>query len=142
MKVKEIMTKDISTVDENADISEAARLMEDRNIGSVPVVTGGHKPIGMLTDRDIVVRAVSSKKENASRVKDVMTDNIICSQPEMDVNMAANLMAENQIRRLPVVENDQIVGMVSLGDIATKSGYMEEAGEALSTISRPSIPKD
>jgi len=111
--------------------------MRDLNIGAVPVVDG-ERPVGIITDRDIVLRCVAEEKD-ATKVKasEIMTKKLITVNPEINVKEAAKIMAEHQIRRLPVVENGKLVGIVSLGDLATKPNFSDEAGEALTNISIP-----
>lgn len=139
-KLREIMTQNVATVSPQQSVQEAAQLMSQHNVGSIPVVQNGNV-VGIVTDRDIALRAVSQGQAPASTtVQSVMSSNLITGTPEMDVHEAANLMSENQIRRLPVVNNGQLTGIVALGDLATQNIYQNEAGEALSEISVPSSP--
>ena len=139
-QLKEIMTQNVTTVTTQQSVQEAAQLMSQQNIGSLPVVENGNC-VGIVTDRDIALRAVSQgQSPQSTTVGTVMTSGIVTGTPEMDVHEAANLMAERQIRRLPVVENGQVTGIVALGDLATQNIYQNEAGEALSSISVPSSP--
>ena len=108
--------------------------MRDNDTGAVPVVENG-RPLGIVTDRDIVVRAVAEGDLNR-RVRDVVTDELVTGTPEMSTNEAAELMGRHQIRRLPVVENDRLVGIVSLGDIAVKTGDEKRSGDTLQDISQ------
>jgi CBS domain-containing protein len=137
MKVKELMSKNISFVSPDTPIVEVAKAMKNNNIGSVPVCEGD-KVIGIITDRDIVLRDVALGKsiENV-KAKDVMTVGLSTVTPEADIHEAANLMADKQIRRLPVVDNGRLVGMIAIGDMAVKTKFENEAGEALSDISKP-----
>ena len=89
----------------------------------------------------LVLRALAEQKNEQMTVGDVMTDQVVTGSPEMSVDEASSLMAQNQIRRLPVVENNQLVGMVSLGDMAVRQPHVNEAGQALSNISEPSSPQ-
>jgi CBS domain-containing protein len=135
--LKNIMSNNVVTVSSSQTLQEAAALMSQHNIGSIPVVESGEIK-GIITDRDITLRCTAQGLPTSTPVAQAMTANITTGTPEMDVHEAANLMAQQQIRRLPVVENNQIVGMVALGDFATKNIYQNEAGEALSSISIPS----
>jgi len=140
LKIKDIMTKDISYVNPSATIVEAAQLMQKHNIGSIPVCdqTG---VIGIVTDRDIVVRNVAhGKTPQSTIVKDVMTSAVTTVTPDTDVNVASKIMSQNQIRRLPVVENNKLVGIVALGDLAVNNRLNTEASKALSDISIPAKP--
>ncbi|HBM81923.1 MAG TPA: CBS domain-containing protein [Clostridiaceae bacterium] len=141
MELRDIMTKDVQKVDRNTPVSQAAQMMKQYNVGSLPVCDND-KVIGIVTDRDIVLRGIAPDG-NASNVTcgQLMTENPVFGSPDMDVNVAAKIMAENQIRRLPVVDNGKLAGMVALGDIASKSNLVDEAGDALNDISKPSRPE-
>lgn len=135
MQVKQIMTTDVHTVSPEDTITKAASIMKQLNVGSVPVTDGSNKVVGIVTDRDIVLRGVANGKDSNHKVSEVMTTNIKYVSPEVDVHTAADIMAENQIRRLPVVDNGNLVGIVALGDLATENIFENEAGEALHDIS-------
>lgn len=135
------MTKNVATVSPNQTVQEAAQIMHQKNIGALPVVENG-QVIGMITDRDITLRTSAQGKDPASvRVSEVMTNRVVTGTPNMSVQEAANVMAQHQIRRLPIVENNQIQGIVALGDIATNSASDQAAGQALTNISEPSQPQ-
>lgn len=134
-KLRDIMTTSVSTIKNSDTIRDAAKIMKDLNVGSVPVCDNTNKPVGMLTDRDIVLNSVSMGKNNDQNVEDVMTRNVITASADTDIHEAAKIMAQNQIRRLPVVENNKLVGIVSIGDLAVRDIYVNEAGDALSSIS-------
>lgn len=98
--------------------------------------------VGIVTDRDITLRTTAQGENAQTQVSQVMTaQQIVQGTPEMDVHQAADLMAQQQIRRLPVIENGQIVGMVALGDLAVQNQYANEAEQALQSISTPSAPQ-
>ncbi|WP_099191297.1 CBS domain-containing protein [Tepidibacter mesophilus] len=137
MKVRDIMTKDVSYVRLNSNISEAANIMKSLNVGIVPVCDESQSPVGVITDRDIVLRSVSENNGANQNVGNIMSQNIISATPDTDAHEAASLMAQNQIRRLPIVENNKIVGILSLGDLANVNIHVNEAGDALSSISKP-----
>ncbi|KAA0547666.1 CBS domain-containing protein [Bacillus sp. BGMRC 2118] len=134
------MTENVATVEPNQTIQEAANLMKEYNVGSIPVVENGQLR-GIITDRDITLRSTAEGLPGHTQVSQVMSTSIVQGNPGMNVQEAVNLMAENQIRRLPIVENNQLVGMVSLGDIATNEKFDEEAELALTNISVPSQPE-
>lgn len=141
MKVRDIMTKNVAYVNPNSTVWDAAQLMQKHNIGSVPVCDQ-NGVVGIVTDRDIVIRNVASGSNPMNTpVRDVMTSHVTTVTPEMDVSEVTEMMANNKIRRMPVVENNKLVGMVSLGDLATNAMYDAEIAEALSEISRPSRPE-
>lgn len=140
LKVKDIMTKNVAYVNPTSTVIEAAQLMQKHNVGSIPVCDQ-NGIVGIVTDRDIVVRNVAhGTNPQNTPVRDVMTSKVTTVSPDMDVSEASRMMSENQIRRLPVVENNMLVGMVSLGDVATHPKSDMEASEALTEISRPSKP--
>ena len=108
--------------------------MRDEDTGAVPVVENG-RPIGMVTDRDIVVRAVADGGQPSRQIREVATSALVTATPDMSTREAAQLMSEHQIRRLPVVEAERLVGIVSLGDIAVKEGKDSRSGDTLQSIS-------
>ena len=134
MKISEVMTPNPKTVKPTDDIQVAARIMRDEDAGSIPVVEGG-RVVGMVTDRDIVIRAVADGDFDCT-VEDIATDDVVATNPDMSTADAAELMSEHQIRRLPVVDSDdRLVGIVSLGDLAVKEHRDARTGETLENIS-------
>ncbi|MFU0792079.1 CBS domain-containing protein [Virgibacillus proomii] len=141
-QIRNYMTNDVYTVNESQSIQEAAALMSEHNIGALPVVDNSENMVGMITDRDITLRSTAQGEAAQTPVSEVMTaQQIVHGTPDMDIHQAAELMAQQQIRRLPIVENGKIVGMVALGDLAVDDQLQNEAGEALSNISNPSSPQ-
>lgn len=135
MKIRDVMTEVVDLVDPETKITDAARKMRDNDVGALPVGDGDHL-VGLLTDRDIVVRAIAESKDPGSyTVRETMSERIFyCFDDQTAGEVAAN-MGEIQIRRLPVVDRDKrLVGIVSLGDLST-GGANREAGEALGRIS-------
>ncbi|WP_281887859.1 CBS domain-containing protein [Paenibacillus sp. YYML68] len=133
-KLRDIMTTDCATVTLKDNVYEAAVKMKQEDTGFIPVVDG-KKLIGVITDRDLVIRGYAAKIEGSGAIKDVMSDKVVSVSPETTVEEAAKVMAKEQIRRLPVVENGELVGIVSIGDLAVRDKFEDEAGEALSVIS-------
>ncbi|AUJ23199.1 CBS domain-containing protein [Virgibacillus dokdonensis] len=141
-QIRSYMTQNVYTVNDSQTIQEAAALMSEHNIGAIPVVDTQGNLAGMLTDRDITLRSTAQGEAAQTPVSQVMTaQKIVHGTPEMDIHEAAELMAQQQIRRLPVVEKGKIIGMVALGDLAVDHQLQNEAGEALSSISNPSSPQ-
>jgi CBS domain-containing protein len=134
MNIRDVMTSNPRTVSPQDSIQNAARIMRDEDTGAVPVVDNG-RPVGMLTDRDIVVRAVAEGQLDRP-VREIVSGRVVSARPDMSTKEAAQLMSENQIRRLPVVENERLVGIVSIGDIAVKDGNDKRVGDALQDISQ------
>ncbi|WP_027416797.1 CBS domain-containing protein [Aneurinibacillus terranovensis] len=135
-KLESIMTKQVSAVRPDQPIADAANIMHQYDVGAVPVVQNG-QCVGIVTDRDIAIRAVANGRDGNTPVSNVMTKNVVTASSQMDVHEAARLMAQHQIRRLPVVDNGELNGMVALGDLAVQDIYENEAGDALSNISVP-----
>jgi CBS domain-containing protein len=134
MHIRDVMTPDPRCVTPNDSITDAARIMRDEDTGAVPVVEDG-KPVGILTDRDIVVRVVAEDGQLNRPVREIVTSGVLSASPDMSTREAAELMSEHQIRRLTVIENDRLVGIVSLGDLAVKEGRDSRVGDALQHIS-------
>ncbi len=135
--LRDVMTKNVITVNTLDNAFEVAEKMEQLNVGAIPVVEG-QQLVGMITDRDLVLRGYAQKRSGSFSVEGLMTKDIVVGTPDMSVDDAAQLMAENQIRRLPIVDNGNLVGIVSIGDLAVRSDSSDEAGEALTQISQPS----
>lgn len=137
MRVKDLMTTSVTCVRPETTIQQVAKQMKQENIGAIPVCNDRGEALGIITDRDIVIRSVSDEN-SAKTAKDIMTTNLVFANPNMDTHQAALLLAKYQVRRLPVVENNKIVGMLAMADIARKPIYVDEAGDALSAISKQS----
>jgi len=129
-KIKDVMTKLVFTVNEDASIREIARLMRDQKIGDVLVTDAAGKLYGIITDRDLVVRAVAEGNDlDQLRAKDICTDHIVTLAPTAEIGEAIKLMTEKAIRRLPVVENDVPIGIVTIGDLAAQRDPKSALGE-------------
>ncbi|HTI43963.1 MAG TPA: CBS domain-containing protein [Vicinamibacterales bacterium] len=134
MNIREVMTPNPQCVSPGDSIQNAARIMRDCDTGAVPVVENG-RPVGIVTDRDIVVRAVADGAQLNRPVREIVSGDVVCVTPEMSTREAEDLMSEHQVRRLPVVDGDRIVGIVSLGDIAVKEARDSRSGDTLEHIS-------
>jgi CBS domain-containing protein len=139
VQVFETMTPDVVTVKPDTTLAEAARLMRENGIGPLPVCEGD-RLLGMLTDRDITVRATAEGLDPESTpVRSVMTPEVVCCFEGDDVRQAADIMQRAQLRRLLVVDRDgRLAGIVSLGDIALQTGDEKLAGATLERVSEPS----
>lgn len=136
MQVSEIMTTRVVSVEPTSTVRDAAALMSRNNIGAVPVVDSGAVR-GMLTDRDIVLRCVSEDRDaNQLKVSDICSHGTVSVRPQDPVSSAMHLMSAEQIRRLPVVDNGKLVGMLSFADVAREKAGMEVA-QSISEISMP-----
>lgn len=141
MKVKDVMTKNVAYVNPTASIADTAKLMQQHNVGSIPVCDQ-NGVVGIVTDRDIVVRTVAyNKNPQQTPVTDVMSTQVTTVSPDMDMKDVTRKMAASQIRRVPVVENNSLVGIVALGDVALDAKYDTEVADTLIHISRPSKPQ-
>ena len=140
--VAEVMTRDVRTMTPNDSVVDAARCMDELNVGVIPVCEGD-KLVGMVTDRDIVVRGVAKQGQvQGMKLADVMSGHVRCAKEDDDVDQVLSEMAEAQIRRLPVVDgNQKLVGIVTLGDIAAKNPDDEvDVAMSLGDISSPAEP--
>jgi len=134
--VRDAMTGDPRSIGASASVVEAARLMQEQDIGSLPV-TEDERLVGMITDRDITTRVVAaSAAPDATSVGDVYSRELISVEPDENLDDALKLMARHQVRRLAVVENGALVGVVAQADIALKDN--EKTGELVGAISEPS----
>ncbi|SOC06242.1 CBS domain-containing protein [Ureibacillus xyleni] len=135
--VSQIMTTNIQVCTPHDSLTTAAKIMRDIDCGSVPVCEG-KQVVGIITDRDIVLNCVADGKDsNKVHCHDAMTTEVITCDSNTDIHECARIMAQHQIRRIPVVENGEIVGICAIGDLAKENIYVNEAGEALSEISEP-----
>jgi len=139
MKVNEVMTRKVECVRPADTLQQAARKMRDLDVGPLPVCGENDRLAGMITDRDITVRAVAEGWDPAGKhVSDVMTEEVVYCFEDQDVQEAARLMQEREIRRLVVLNRDKrLVGIVSLGDLAVETGNKQLAGNTLEAVSEP-----
>jgi CBS domain-containing protein len=138
MKVREIMTVEPRCAAPDTTLEEIATLMKEEDVGVVPVVEDG-EVTGVVTDRDIVVRCIAAGKNPAEcTAEDIMSEEVRSIEPNADLDDAANIMAEIQVRRLPVIEGGRLIGMITLGDIAVKAADEEEdtTAETLEEVSQ------
>lgn len=136
MKLRQVMTNPVIRIHPDETVAVAARTLAHYNIGVLPVCGSDGHLQGLVTDRDLVTRCLAAGRSPLhTAVKDVMTKAVISARPDMDTNLAASLMGREQVRRLPVLENGKLCGMVSLGDLATQGETTYDAGDALAEIS-------
>jgi CBS domain-containing protein len=133
--IKEVMTRDVRACEPNATVADAAKVMAQEDVGPVPIVEDG-RLVGIVTDRDIVVRVVAEGRDpNATTVKEIASTDLVTVSPGDDLDEALKLLAERQVRRLPVVEGDRLVGIVAQADVA-RLGVDKQTGEVVEEISR------
>lgn len=136
MKVRDLMTPNPKCAEPDTTVEEIATMMKEEDIGCVPVVDDDGQVAGVITDRDIVLRCIAEGKDPSEcRADDVISPQSVCISPDADAKEAASLMADRQIRRLAVVENDRLVGMLSLGDVAVKQQDDRLSGDVLQDVS-------
>ncbi|HKL21686.1 MAG TPA: CBS domain-containing protein [Tichowtungia sp.] len=139
MTVKEMMTADVEAISADESVVQAAQKMRDLDVGALPVRNGTEQVLGIVTDRDLIVRGIAGGDSPADlKIKKVMTQDVVTCRPEHTANEAMELMKQSQIRRL-VVTDDQgdAVGILSLGDIAVECHEYKKTGEAVEAISEP-----
>lgn len=137
-KISDVMSADVQTISPDATIEEAAQEMRDGDFGLMPV-GDDDQLLGVITDRDIAIRAVAEGMDPSTSVREVMSEGVIWANEDDSIEEAAQIMSDHQIRRLPIVDADQrLVGIVSLGDFAVDSSDIGPVVEALSDISSPS----
>ena len=136
MKLREIMTGQVVRIRPEEPVGVAARMLAQYNIGALPVCGYDGSLKGLVTDRDIVTRCLAAGRDPAkTQVRQVMTARVVTARPDMEVSLASHLMGREQVRRLPIVENGRLCGMVSLGDLAGREETVIDASDALSDIS-------
>lgn len=136
MRVRDVMTDHVIHISPEEPVNVAARTLAHYNIGALPVCGSDGRLCGVITDRDIVTRCLAAERSPANTaVRDVMTGRVLTAEPDMDAGTAARLMGREQVRRLPVVEDGRLCGMVSLGDLANRVETAYDAGDALADIS-------
>ena len=137
MKVRDIMTAPVIGIHPEESVEVAARKLANYNVGVLPVCGDQGRVCGMVTDRDLVTRCLAANKlPRETKVREVMTGQVLTVDPNMDVGMAAHLMGRQQVRRLPVVEDGKVCGMFSLGDLAQTESGAQDAADALGNISK------
>ncbi|WP_101843774.1 CBS domain-containing protein [Halobacillus sp. Marseille-P3879] len=139
-KVRDIMSTDLSVCQSSSSLFDAASMMKQKNVGAVPVCDENGQLMGMVTDRDLAIRGYANHSADSTPVQQVMSEHLYSVTPESTLEEASQMMAEHQVRRLPVVENGKLTGMLSLGDLSTEKLSDETAGVALHEISeRPEL---
>lgn len=136
MNVKQCMCNDVKTVQPNTTLCDCAKLMCDCNIGCVPVCDESNNVVGLITDRDVILRAIACGKDcKTVPVSEIMTCKVCTCDSDADIKQAQKIMSDNAVRRLPVIENNKIIGMLTLGDLS-KAEFVktEEVGNTFENI--------
>ncbi|MEH7544858.1 CBS domain protein [Neobacillus bataviensis] len=139
MNVASVMTTDVDSCTPESTCKEVAIKMKELDVGVIPICEN-EKLVGIITDRDLVIKGLANDLSEESPVSELITNLVVKGTKDMSIEEAAKIMSHEQIRRLPIVENEKLVGMVSLGDLAVNNQSSEKAGEALKDISVPSEP--
>jgi CBS domain-containing protein len=140
MNIEKVMTRDVEYCSPDTPIHEVASKMKDLDVGVMPICENDQLT-GLATDRDIVLKAVAQNTSMDTPISEVMTTDPVRGTVHMTAEEAADLMADVQIRRLPIVEDGKMIGIVSLGDLAVTQKLDDEAGQALEDISTPAEPE-
>jgi len=135
------MTASVVTAEPGATVLEVAQLMRDHNVGSVVIVDPEGTPVAMLTDRDLAVRILAEEAEAQATVGDHVSRPLVSGEPEMELDEAAALMVQHRVRRLPVVDEDRLVGIVTLDDIAVRTGNLEVAQRMSQEVIEGALPQ-
>ena len=135
MKVRDVMTSPVIHIQADETVEVAARTLTRHNIGALPVCDGDGQVCGVVTDRDLVTRCLAANRSPAkTTVREVMTGQVLSVQPDMETGVAAHLMGRQQVRRLPVMENGKLCGLISLGDLANHGETNYDAADAFGEI--------
>ncbi|WP_043932771.1 CBS domain-containing protein [Bacillus sp. EB01] len=140
MNIKDVMTREVETCPPDASIYDVAKKMRELDVGVIPICDGDQL-VGLATDRDLVIHGLANNLSTDTAVSEVMTKDPVRGTVEMSAEEAADLMADVQIRRLPIVEQGRLIGIVSLGDLAVDEQLSDDAGQALEEISNPAEPE-
>ena len=140
MQLRELMTSGVVTASPDADLGSVAELMRDNNVGSVIVCDVEGRPAAMVTDRDLAIRGMADGRALSEPIAPHATRPLVTGDPEMDLEEAAALMVQHRVRRLPVVEDDELVGIVTLDDIAVRTGNLEVAQRMTREVIEGALP--
>jgi CBS domain-containing protein len=140
VQLSEIMTPSVVTADLDADTLAVAQLMRDRSVGSVVVCGPGGDPVAMVTDRDLAVRVLADERHASEPVREHVSRPLITGDADMQLEEAAALMVQHRVRRLPVIDGDDLVGIVTLDDIAVRTGNLEVAQRMTQEVIEGALP--
>ena len=140
MQLREIMTAKVVTASPSDSVLAVAKLMRDHSVGSVVIVDGSGSPSAMVTDRDLAIRALASESGPETPIEECTSRPLVTGEPEMDLKEAAALMVQHRVRRLPVVDGDSLEGIVTLDDIAVRTGNLEVAQRMTQEVIEGALP--
>jgi CBS domain-containing protein len=141
MQLREIMTAGVVTAPVDAEVLEVAQLMRDHAVGSVVLCDSEGEPTAMVTDRDLAVRALAGERPGSEPVGEHASRPLVTGDPDMDLEEAAALMVQHRVRRLPVVEASGLAGIVTLDDIAVRTGNLEVAQKMTQEVIEGALPE-
>lgn len=139
MHVADVMTTNVDYCTLESTCKEVAVKMKELDVGAIPICDNDSL-VGIITDRDLVLKGFANNLSGESTIAGLMTEMVVTGTKDMSVEEAAKIMSQEQIRRLPIVENNKLIGIVSLGDLAVNDQSNDQAGQALEEISVPSAP--
>jgi CBS domain-containing protein len=140
MQLRQIMTSGVVTAGLNTDVLKVAQLMRDHHVGSVVLCDPEGEPAAMITDRDLAIRALAEDRPGSEPVREHASRPLVTGEPDMDLEEAAALMVQHRIRRLPVVDGDELAGIVTLDDIAVRTGNLEVAQRMTQEVIEGALP--
>lgn len=141
VRLREIMTAAVVTATADTPVLQVARLMRDHHVGSVVILDSGAAPVAMITDRDVALRVLAEGADPSSEVIEHASRPLVEGEPEMELDEAAALMVQHRVRRLPVLAGGELVGIVSLDDIAVRSGNLEVAQKMTQDVIEGALPQ-
>ncbi len=140
MQIREVMTESVVTAAPDCPVGAVAEMMRERNVGSVVLVDDGGAPVGFVTDRDLTISVLADGRDVSDPAEAHASAPVVTGQPQMDVQEAADLMVQHGIRRLPILDGERMVGILTLDDLAVRMGDAGMAAAMTSEITRASIP--
>jgi CBS domain-containing protein len=140
MQIREVMTESVVTAPPDCPVGAVAELMRERNVGSVVLVDDEGAPVGFITDRDLAVSVLASGRDGSDPARAHASSPVHTGEPDMDVHAAADLMISHGVRRLPVVDNGRMVGILTLDDLAVRTGNLDIARAITTEITRAQMP--
>jgi CBS domain-containing protein len=140
VQIREIMTASVVTASPEEPVQEVGALMRDRNVGSVVLVDDSSRPVGMVTDRDLAIGPLADGADFSQPARECATSPVVTGESDMDLDEAAGLMVSHKIRRLPVMEDGELVGIVTLDDIAVRTGNLEVAQRMTAQVAQAVFP--
>ena len=141
MLLRDIMTEQVVTASPATPVHQVAELMRDRNVGSVVLADEAGRPVGMVTDRDLTITVLAGRSDTGAPAEECATAPVVTGEADMELEEAAGLMVSHRIRRLPVMDGDALVGIVTLDDIAVRTGNLEVAQQMTAEVAAAVFPE-